>query len=83
MKILKVYADWCGPCKELSKRLDQLNIECENINIDSLDGEGITTKYNVRSIPTLLILDDEGNLLRRQTGLHSNDEIKQFIYETN
>lgn len=82
MKVLKVYADWCNPCKELSKKLKNLNIEHESIDIDTMDGEGITRKYNIRSLPTLLVVDDEGNLLRKLSGIHSDDEIKQFIYAT-
>lgn len=64
MKVIKIYADWCGPCKELEKLLRECNIEHESVNIDSMDGEGLSLKYNIKSLPTLLVTDDEGNLLR-------------------
>ena len=42
MKVIKIYADWCGPCKELEKLLKECNIEHESVNIDSMDGEGLS-----------------------------------------
>lgn len=40
MKVIKVYADWCGPCRELEKLLQECGIEHESVDIDSMDGEG-------------------------------------------
>ena len=45
------------------------NIEHESVNIDSMDGEGLSLKYNIKSLPTLLVTDDEGNLLRKLSGM--------------
>lgn len=81
-KLIKLYADWCGPCKVLEKMLQESNIEHENVNIDSPDGEGLSLKYNVRAIPTMLVLDDDGNLLRKMTGLPATSEdLMKFVYE--
>ena len=35
MKLLKFYADWCGPCKVLTRNLDQAKIEYESIDADT------------------------------------------------
>lgn len=81
-KIIKMYADWCGPCKVLEKMLVESNVEHESVNIDSPDGEGLSLKYNVRAIPTMLVLDDDGNLLRKMTGLPATPEdLMKFVYE--
>lgn len=81
-KLIKLYADWCGPCKVLEKMLVESNVEHENVNIDSPDGEGLSLKYNVRAIPTMLVLDDDGNLLRKMTGLPATPEdLMKFVYE--
>ena len=83
-KLIKLYADWCGPCKVLGNMLKDSNIEHESVNIDSPDGEGLSIKYNVRAIPTLLVLDKDGNLLRKMTGLPATPEdLMKFVYETN
>lgn len=33
IKLIKLYADWCGPCKVLEKMLKDHNIEHENDNL--------------------------------------------------
>lgn len=84
MKIVKLYADWCGPCRVLEKTMQDLDIKHENINIDSVDGEGLSVKYGIRAIPAILIFDDEDNLLRKLVGLPgSPEELTKFIYATN
>lgn len=81
MKVIKVYADWCGPCRELEKLLKECNIEHESVNIDSMDGEGLSLKYNIKSLPTLLVTDDEGNLLRKLSGMVPKEKLVKFIYQ--
>lgn len=84
MKLIKLYADWCGPCKVLESMLRECGIEHESVNIDSPDGEGLSLKHNVRAIPTLLILDENDNLVRKMTGLPATPEdLTKFIYEAN
>ena len=51
-------------------------------NIDTPDGEGLSIKFNVTSIPALVITDDEENLLRKRVGVPTLDELMKFIYET-
>ena len=81
-KLIKLYADWCNPCKVLETMLKDNNIEHESVNIDSLEGEDLSLKYNVRAIPTMLVLDENGNLLRKMTGLPATpEELMKFVYE--
>lgn len=81
-KLIKLYASWCGPCKVLDKMLkEHSNIKYENVDIDTPDGEGLSVKYNVRSVPTMLIVDEEGNLVNRLTGVPTVDELMKFVYE--
>lgn len=83
MKLVKLYADWCMPCKALEETLQRLNIEHESVDIESLDGEGLSAKYHVRAIPTLLKFDDEGNFIDKLTGNPDTEILKQFIHEIN
>lgn len=81
-KLIKLYADWCNPCNVLENMLKDNNIEHESVNIDSLDGEDLSLKYNVRAIPTMLVLDENGNLLRKMIGLPATPEdLMKFVYE--
>ena len=84
IKIVKLYADWCAPCRILHKMMRDLDIKHENVNIDSPDGEGLSIKHDVRAIPTLLVLDENDNLIRKMTRLPATPEdLTKFIYEAN
>lgn len=79
MTILKFYADWCIPCKTLTTVLDTLDVKTENINIE-LDPKA-AIKHSVRKVPTLIFLDDEGNVTGRLHGVPNGEEIKEKIDE--
>lgn len=84
IKVIKLYNSWCSSSIILDKMLRDLNIKYENISIDSLDGEGVSLKYNIKTTPALLILDKEDNLIRKMLGLPNNSiDLIKFIYETN
>ena len=80
MKLLKFSATWCGPCKMQATEFKEnpLDIEVEEINIDTNENE-LISKYNVRSIPTMVLVDDEGNELSRWIGFTKSDIIKECI----
>ena len=74
-------ANWCGPCKMLRSILDEVagnNIKIVSINID--DESDLAEKYNVSSIPCL-VLFDKGIEVKRNIGLISKDEIESMIGE--
>ena len=63
-----MYATWCKPCVELSEMLKEHNIPHESVDVDSLDGEGMVSKYEIRALPTLLKFDDDDNLNNSSDG---------------
>jgi thioredoxin-like negative regulator of GroEL len=80
MKILKFYATWCAPCKALSATInsikDEITIEIEEI--DSDENMDMARKYNVRSLPTMIMIDGDKEI-KRQAGLMSVDQLKEFV----
>jgi thioredoxin 1 len=71
MKILKFFATWCKPCDTVSQMFKEFKaIPIENIDID--ENEDLLTKYNIRSVPTLILIDEKENILHRQVGVPSN-----------
>lgn len=79
MKLLKFSATWCGPCKVQAKMLEEhpIVVEVEEIDVDS-DNE-LIPKFNIRSVPTMILIDDEGNALHRWTGITESAEINRLI----
>jgi len=66
------YASWCGPCKTVSpyflsaaKRLAG-KVRFMKINIDQCPQ--VSDRYQVSSLPSLLVFDREGNLIGKNTG---------------
>jgi len=70
MKAIRMTATWCAPCSALKKALDQREINIEAIDID--ENTEMATKYSIRSIPTILIVDELGTELQRFTGANLN-----------
>lgn len=79
MNILKFYADWCAPCKALSKNLEKANLPIPITEIDVEDNEDIVREYGIRSVPVTILLTDNGNEIRRWVGVFDINELKQAI----
>lgn len=81
MKVLKFYADWCGPCKALTQVInnagDKVTIPVENVNID--ENVFLAQEFKVRSVPTMVLVDDGENEIKRQVGLVNEDKLLEFL----
>jgi len=83
MKVYKFYAEWCQPCKMLSKVIedakDKIDPSVEFIEFD-IDAEMMTAvNYNVRGVPTMVIVDDAGKEIKRQTGYMNEEKLLDFL----
>lgn len=81
MTLLKFYAEWCGPCKLLTKILKENNIEHTAIDIDTEDGAIAADEYNIKSVPTLIMLDDESKEIKRHIGSITKNQLNNFLYK--
>lgn len=75
--IIDFYADWCGPCKMMSPIIDSIAEEIVNakvgkINVD--EAQDLAVKYNVMSIPTIIIFKD-GKPYKKFVGVTSKENI--------
>ena len=81
MKFYKFYAEWCGPCKVLTTILSKAQTEYEPINVDN--NEELVKKYNIRTIPVFMAVNDDNIKIDRFVGVKSVDAIKQWIDSLN
>lgn len=60
--LVDFWAQWCGPCRALAPMLEDLakdyqgRVKFVKLNID--ENQSSAVKYNVRSIPTLMLFKD-------------------------
>lgn len=74
---IDLYADWCGPCKQMDREVfarknvgDYMakHYVCIRLDIEKEPGRTLARRYAVESIPTFLIFDTDGRLLVRSAG---------------
>ena len=77
------WAEWCGPCKQITPILEELsneykenNVTIAKVNID--DNPETPSKFGIMSIPTLMLFK-EGKLVSTQVGLQQKNELKSWI----
>ena len=59
-------ASWCGPCKQVKPMVIQSS---KNIQIVDVDNNAeLSMKYGIRSVPTLVEVNDTGDAINRYTG---------------
>ena len=81
--LVDFYADWCGPCKILSPRVAEIanenkDLKVVKINVDQ--NEDLARKYNISSMPTLLVIE-KGKELNRAVGALSKITVLKFVRE--
>ena len=80
--LVDFWAEWCGPCKMIAPILDEIAMEyAGKIKICKVDVDSnpeTAAKFNVRGIPTLLILKN-GVVEATKVGALSKGQLTEFI----
>ena len=69
MKYLKFEAGWCGACKMVQPQLNK--VAAEGITVEKIDAESnndLIMQYNVRNLPTVVLVDNSGKEYYRTVG---------------
>lgn len=84
--LVDFWAEWCGPCKKIAPILEEIaqektgQITIAKLNVD--DHPDIAGRYNVMSIPTMLLFQD-GEIKTKIVGAHPKgrmlEELSAFL----
>ena len=82
--LVDFYADWCSPCHALKPIIKEVAKNMEGkvkiIKIDVDQNQAASAKYQIRSIPTLLLFQN-GEVKWRQAGVVQANVIEKVINE--
>ena len=82
--LVDFFAVWCGPCRQMLPIADELSEEmADSVKIVKLDvdeAEEIALKYNIQSIPTMILFNN-GQLIAEHHGACSKSELIDWIKE--
>lgn len=80
--LVDFYADWCMPCRQMVPIIEALAKEYEGrlkigkLNVD--ESSDIALKYNIMSIPTLIIFQ-KGEIFRREVGVQTKKTLEKAL----
>lgn len=81
LTVIDFFATWCGPCKMQAPIMDQLSDEMSEVSfykIDVDENPQTAAKFNVMSIPTLLIKQN-GSVVETVIGYHPKEQLKNLL----
>ena len=78
---MKFYSPCCGQCRVVAREFkdNPINVPIEDINV--VEEPEIADKYNVKSLPTILLLNDKEEILETWHGIVKSEVINNKINE--
>jgi thioredoxin 1 len=83
--ITKYSASWCQPCKMLAPIFEQVKSEVSGVSFQSIDVDQDSQsaiKYNIRSVPTIII-EKDGQEVKRIVGMSTKESLISTINSFN
>ena len=81
VRLKDFYANWCGPCKTQDPILEDVEADWEAVEFEKVDvdeEQEIANEYQVRSLPTLVVENDEG-VVERFIGVTQREDIETAL----
>lgn len=79
--LIDLWAEWCGPCKMMAPHFAQVaaqNAQVIFAKIDTEKSPRLSSAFNVRSIPTLVLMNKTHEIARISGALRST-ELQQWL----
>lgn len=84
-EVLKFGALWCKSCiqmspifKEISNEMQSDDLAFKEVDVEEDEGVDLSTKYQVRNVPTILVIKKD-RVVERITGTRTKNELKEII----
>jgi thioredoxin 1 len=81
VRLMDFYADWCGPCKTQDPILEELledHEDVEFVKVDVDEKQDVANEYQVRSLPTVIVENDDG-VVDRFVGVTQREDIEDAL----
>lgn len=79
------HAMWCHSCPkvrmafmELKREFESTSMSFIDVDVESDDGVDLSIKYQVRNVPTILVVKS-GRVIERIVGTKSKEQIKEVL----
>jgi len=80
--LIDFWAEWCGPCRMVGPVVEAISVNLgDKINVGKVDIDAnpdIASKYNIQSIPSLLIFKN-GEVTSSTMGFQSQEQVTKWI----
>ncbi len=87
VRLLDFHADWCGPCKTQDPILNDIDadwntgddgprFELKKVDVD--EEQEVANEYQVRSLPTIVVENDDG-IVDRFVGVTQREDIEAAL----
>ena len=80
--VVDFWAPWCGPCTMMTPILEEIALEYTGrvkvVKINSEENPGLSLKYNIQGIPTLILFRD-GREVNRLIGAAPKEQVLKFL----
>lgn len=80
--VLKFSANFCIPCQQLKPIFEDVISNLTDIKVVEIDVEehpDIASNYKVKSIPTVIVTDEQDNVLAMKSGMMTKEQLKDLI----
>ncbi len=77
-RIIRFTASWCGPCKSMAMNLEAANLGLPIEVVDIDIHPDVAAEYGVRSVPTLILLD-ENIQMNRIIGTKTVNQLQEWV----
>jgi len=80
--VIDFYADWCGPCRQLSPSLEQMARNDPDVALRKIDivnwRTAVVQQFNIHSIPQVNVYDRSGRLVGTVVGVDF-EKVKSYV----